>query len=273
MPSNEDTIIAVQRIASNIAQHLHLPVGSILVNFRPSLQHAGQVELTSEDDYLVELHTRYRDDDRDIPAILAHELTHVFLHRAGLRFPITHDNEILTDTTAVYMGIGWMCLNAYRKTVEHHQSSMGATLGQVNTATREEKLGYLTPEEFGYVLAKRCLALNEKVDHLLTSTARKAYKNGLRMAIADYKRAPLSRCGFGKRILYLWHRRYIQNVSKKSRLNGSSREFNGYRFDVSETIKVAFDCPVCFQKLRVPIAKGKIAVQCSVCGTALNCRT
>lgn len=265
---DDDPIIAVQQVAGNIARHLNLPNGSILINFRPSLQHPGQVELTPEDDYLVDLHARYRNDTRDIPAILAHEVTHVFLHRSRLSFPITRDNEILTDTTAVYLGVGWICLNAYRKTAEYSQS-MGATTRQII----EEKLGYLTPEEFGYVLGKRSLAFNEKLDEWLTQTARKVYKAGFRKAMADYKKPPLRSCGIGRQILYNWRCWYVQVVSKREKSKESSHEFHGYRFDVSDTIKVVFDCPVCFQKLRVPIKKGNVKVRCSVCETELACKT
>ena len=64
------------------------------------------------------------------------------LHRLDLSLPGTRDNEILTDTAAAYLGAGWLLLDAYR---EHGPFS--------------QKLGYLTPEEFGYVLAQRAAVL------------------------------------------------------------------------------------------------------------------
>lgn len=101
MPPDREITIAVQLLAGAIARHLQLPKGSIIVSFL-DMENPGQVELTDGDDYLVDLHSRYRTDHRDIAAILAHEITHVFLHRHGIRFPDTLDNEILTDTTACY---------------------------------------------------------------------------------------------------------------------------------------------------------------------------
>lgn len=39
-----------------------------------------------------------------ILAVLIHECMHYFLGHSGIRFPETQENEILTDTTTVYMG-------------------------------------------------------------------------------------------------------------------------------------------------------------------------
>jgi len=37
-------------------------------------------------------------------AVLIHECMHYFLGRSGIRYSVTEDNEILTDTATVYMG-------------------------------------------------------------------------------------------------------------------------------------------------------------------------
>jgi len=117
----KDIIIAVQSLASVIVRHLQLPKGCIIVNFR-DIENPGRVELTpEEDDYLVDLRSKYRNDHRDVAAILAHEITHVFLHRHGIRMADTLENEILTDTTAVYLGVGWLCLNAHRVTEDRQE--------------------------------------------------------------------------------------------------------------------------------------------------------
>jgi len=151
-------IINVQHLASIIARHLQLPTGCIIVTFR-EMKNPGCVELTPEDGYLVKLRPMYRWNTRDIAAILAHEITHVFLHRHNIRFSDTLENEILTDTSAAYLGVGWLCLNAYRKTESHHEyySQTGEREGY--TKTEEERLGYLTPQEFGYIIGKRAVAI------------------------------------------------------------------------------------------------------------------
>lgn len=267
--SGEDPIIAAHRLASAIVRHLNLPEGSILINYRNSLQNPGRVELTPENEYLVELQARYKEDQRDIAAILAHEITHVFLYRAGLFLPNTQDNEILTDTASVYLGVGWLTLNAYRVT-ETKQSNNS---GNVYILYQEERLGYLTPEEFGYVIGKRSILFKEKINSFITSLfAREAFHRGFRKARSEYQKPPLKNCGLIKRMLYKWNLRAIRNMSHSAEMKGLSRSFGGYQFDISDGIKVVFECPVCSQKLRLPVNK-KIQAHCGVCQSSFECKT
>ena len=265
----EDPVITAHRLASVIVRHLKLPEGSILVNYRKSLSHAGQVELTPENEYLIELNARYKENQRDIAAILSHEITHVFLYRAGLFFPNEYDNEILTDTASVYLGVGWLSLNAYRlKETQESNSS-----GQSYIRYQEERLGYLTPEEFGYVLGKRTINFQEKVNGFLTSSAAKeAFKRGFQRARMEYQQPPLKNCGWLKRMFYRRNQRRIVNASRSGESKGLSRPFDGYQFNISDEIKVVFECPVCSQKLRIPLYKNILA-HCSVCQSSFQCET
>ena len=268
--SEEDPVIAAHRVAGAIVRHFNLPQGSILVNYRQSMEHPGRVELTPENEYLVELHTRYKEDPRDVAAILAHEITHVFLYRAGLWLPNEYDNEILTDTASTYLGVGWLGLNAFRVT-ESQQPSVNP--GQVHIQWKEERLGYLTPEEFGYVLGKRAITFQENMDGLITSSAaRKAFQKGFHKAKSEYRQPPLKKCSFAKRVLYWWNQKYIRKLNRTSGLEGLSRSFAEYQFDVSDEVKVVFECPVCSQKLRLPVKKN-IQARCRVCQSSFECKT
>jgi hypothetical protein len=40
----------------------------------------------------------------EVLAVLIHECMHYFLGRSGIRYSVTEDNEILTDTATIYMG-------------------------------------------------------------------------------------------------------------------------------------------------------------------------
>ncbi|MBD1908886.1 hypothetical protein H6F53_25930 [Trichocoleus sp. FACHB-832] len=269
MTCREDPVITAHRLAGVIVRHLKLPEGSILVSYRKSLKHAGQVELTPENEYLVELNARYKENQQDIAAILSHEITHVFLYRAGLLFPNNYDNEILTDTASVYLGIGWLILNAYRLKETQESNSFG----QSYIRYQEEQLGYLRPEEFGYVLGKRTINFKEQVNGFLTSSAAKeAFQRGFQRARMEYQRPPMKNCGLLKRMLYRWNQRRIVSASRSGDLKGLSRPFEGYQFDVSDEIKVVFECPVCSQKLRLPIYKNILA-NCSICQSSFKCKT
>ncbi|MEU7133793.1 hypothetical protein [Streptomyces sp. NPDC046261] len=241
---DEDPYLGVQRVAGEMVRHLRLPDARMIVSFR-EMVHAGSVELAAGPEYFIELNARFKAHRRDIGAALAHEVTHVYLHRLGLEFPGTRDNEILTDTTAAYLGAGWLLLDAYRES-------------QVST----QKLGYLTPEEFGYVLAKRALAFGEDPSPWFTSPqAYDAYVRGREWARRDARRPPLAAAG------RLGHHRYARDRRARAASAGA-----GYAFEGADPLRVSFPCPTCHQRIRVPV-RGRLRARCALCRTVLECDT
>jgi hypothetical protein len=247
----EDPYLGAQRVARVMVQHFRLPDARMVVGFR-DMVHAGNVELAAGTEYFVELHSRFKDDPRDVGAALAHEVMHVWLHRLGLELPGTRDNEILTDTVTTYLGAGWLLLDAYREeaAVRGDRLRMAAY-----------KLGYLTPEEFGYVLAKRAEAFGDDVEPWFRSPqARDAYRAGLTRAQADLRAAPLATASWTAR------RRYVRD--RRAMASGP-----GYAFTSTPAgLKVSFPCPACFQRLRLP-CRGRTRARCTLCGAELTLDT
>ncbi|MEU9087118.1 hypothetical protein [Streptomyces sp. NPDC048357] len=248
----DDLHLGAQRVASAMVRALRLPDARMVVAFRP-MEQAATVELAAGPEYFVEVSDRFRTHRRDLAAALSHEVTHVLLHRLGLRFPGTEENEILTDTAAVYLGAGWLLLDAYREDALTHQ-----------------KFGYLTPEEFGYVLAKRAALFGEDPSTWFTSPqAYEAYVRGRTQAERDHRRPPLAAAG------PLTRRRYA-----KARRTGiapaqGSADGPGYRFERDDSgpgPRVSFPCPVCGQRLRLPV-RGRLRARCGLCRTVLDCET
>ncbi|MGK7926423.1 MAG: hypothetical protein AB4290_14490, partial [Spirulina sp.] len=225
----DDPIMVAHRLASAIVRHLHLPNGSILVTYKNNLDVPGRVELTPRNEYFIELHSRYKENTHDIAAILAHEITHIFLYRAGLWLNDSLDNEILTDTTSIYLGIGWLGLNAYRLTTKKKNNNSGQRYIQY----QEERLGYITPEEFAYVLGKRGILHQETMNGVITSPfAKGALKRGIRSAKLDYRRPPMKNCDLIRRILYQRRQRKIIDLAHSGKRQGLSHLSDGYQFEV-----------------------------------------
>ncbi|MER6449842.1 hypothetical protein DEJ51_08105 [Streptomyces venezuelae] len=245
----DDLHLGAQRVAAATVRALRLPDARMVVSFR-AMEQAATVELTSGPEYFVEVNDRFRTHRRDLAAALAHEVAHVLLHRLDLRFPGTTENEILTDTAAAYLGAGWLLLDAYREDALTHQ-----------------RFGYLTPEEFGYVLAKRAALFGEDPAPWFTSPqAYEAYVRGRALAERDHRRAPLTAAG------PLARRRYA-----KARRAGARGPADGsaYRFEqpgAGAGLRVSFPCPVCAQRLRVPVS-GRLRARCGLCHTVLDCTT
>jgi hypothetical protein len=247
----DDLHLGAQRVAHALVQQLRLPDARMIVSFR-EMTHAAGVELAAGPEYFVELNDRFRTHRRDIGAALAHEITHVLLHRLGLGFPGTRDNEILTDTVTTYLGAGWLLLDAYRED--------GAT---------SQKLGYLTPEEFGYVLAKRALVFGEDPSPWFTSAqAYAAYTDGREVALHDGRQPPLTAAGWAGRHRYAKDRRQAQD--RPGAATGLPYAFEGGGPDAA--LRVSFPCPTCHQRIRIPV-RGRVRARCGLCRTVLECDT
>ncbi|MFJ4683408.1 hypothetical protein ACIQNG_27715 [Streptomyces sp. NPDC091377] len=250
----EDVHLGAQRVAREMVRHYRLPDARLIVAFRV-MRHAANVELAAGPEYFVELNDRFREHRRDIGAALAHETMHVYLHRMGLSFPGTRDNEILTDTAASYLGAGWLLLDAYRE-----------------DAASSQKLGYLTPEEFGYVLAKRALVFGEDPSPWFTSAqAFTAYEKGMAKARGDERQPPLTSAGWVGRRRYARDRRQARDRAREPAsavVPGVSYAFS----DGAEPLRVSFPCPTCLQRIRVPV-RGRVRARCGLCRTVLECDT
>lgn len=249
---HDDLYLGVQRVAHVMVQHLRLPEARVIVSFR-EMTHAARVELNAGPEYFVELNARFKTHRRDIGAALAHEVTHVYLHRLGLELPGTRENEILTDTVTTYLGAGWLLLDAFRQ-----------------DAVSSQKLGYLTPEEYGYVLAKRARLFGEDPSIWFTSPqAYEAYVKGSALADRDEQRAPLAAAHWAGKRRYAKDRRYAQaHLSPGSPPLGN----DSYTFEHHSPLRVSFPCPTCHQRLRVPV-RGRVRARCGVCGSVLECDT
>ncbi|MEV5103551.1 hypothetical protein ACFQ7G_30280 [Streptomyces massasporeus] len=245
----DDLYLGAQRVAHELLRHYRLPDARLVVSFR-EMRHAASVELAAGPEYFVELNDRFRAHRRDIGAALAHEVMHVYLHRLDLSFPGVRDNEILTDTAATYLGAGWLLLDAYRED--------GAS---------SQKLGYLTPEEFGYVLAKRALVFGEDPSVWFTSAqAYTAYVKGMELARRDGQEPPLTAAGWAGRRRYARDRRHAPVGPPQPGVRYAFSPDGGGR------LRVSFPCPTCHQRIRVPV-RGRVRARCALCRSVLECDT
>ncbi|WP_338900509.1 hypothetical protein WBG99_27320 [Streptomyces sp. TG1A-60] len=248
----DDLHLGAQRVARELVRHYRLPDARLIVGFR-EMTHAAHVELAAGPEYFVELNDRFRTHRRDIGAALAHEVMHVCLHRLGLSFPGTRENEILTDTAATYLGAGWLLLDAYRE-----------------DAASSQKLGYLTPEEFGYVLAKRARLFGEDPSVWFTSAqAYSAYAQGRARARRDEQQPPMTSAGWAGRRRYARDRRHAQDLRSASPASGVAYVFTS---EGRGPLRVSFPCPTCHQRIRVPV-RGRVRARCGLCRTVLECDT
>ncbi|MBE1484938.1 hypothetical protein [Plantactinospora soyae] len=251
---DEDLISGTQRVAHALVEHLRLPDTRITVTFTPMPPgRAGRVLLGTGPQYSVEIDSTFVGRRRDIGAVLAHEVTHVFLEYHHMRY----EDEILTDTTAAYLGVGWPLLDSHR-----------------TAAYYTERLGYLGSPAFGYALGRRAVAFSEDPLPWLTSTdARSAYRSGYAVAYQEWTQAPLASADPASR------RRYDKDLAQvRRRLDrGAARphaaaKSDRYAFSGRSPLRVTFNCPICSVRISLPVAS-RAEICCQMCGTLLDCDT
>ncbi len=242
---HQDSIIGAQYLAKKIANHYHLPVKAVVVTFSSSLKPPGIVELSSSDDFFVELQIQYQSDPKSIAAILAHEVAHIFLHKSNMRFPEEHDNEVLTDTVATYFGFGPTILNA----VTQKKRRLSAD----TVETKVHHFGYLTLEEFGYILAKRNAAYggNSSRWASISDNFPSAVKSGASLLNNELCSRPF--------IPRPWSQSFLHSLSQH-RHTGTI-----------DTKSIEFSCPCCSQRLRIPETFKKLSVRCQNCESRFPC--
>ena len=161
-----DDIVDIQKAARRIADFIGLDKFTFNVSINSKMEEAGRIELKPGKDAFVELSERHLVNEETVLAILAHEITHKYLTENGIHsrgsFAEKYDNEILTDITAVFLGLGKLILNGCEYTTFHNTPT--------TTRTTEHKVGYLNKHEIAFAY---CLVCNMRgVDKL-------KFKNGL----------------------------------------------------------------------------------------------
>ncbi|MDQ7908286.1 hypothetical protein RB614_27540 [Phytohabitans sp. ZYX-F-186] len=254
----EDPPAGIARIVRALVKHLRLPDTRMTVAIQAMPPgHAGRVTLGAwqRDEYFVEIDSGIVARRRDVGAVLAHEVTHVFLQYHDLRY----EDEILTDTAAVYLGVGWPLLNAHRTDYTYSYSY-------------SQRLGYLSLGEYGYILGRRAIRFGEDPLPLLTGLqGQRAYEHGYGRALGEWGVPPLASATAAGR------RRYEKDRDRvRRRLDrGVPRPYDaargdGYTFSGRSPLKVAFACPGCGVHVRLP-AYTSVEVRCEVCDSLLDC--
>jgi DNA-directed RNA polymerase subunit RPC12/RpoP len=235
----------------------------VLVSFKNIPGKAAQVELSASSDFFVDVNYQLVQNTDDLLAALAHEVTHIYLYRLGLSLDETMQNEILTDTAATYLGLGSLILNAY--------SEQKRKIDQNTTEFRTKCFGYLTPVEYGYILAKRAKKFKDEPVPYLKPDALQSFYTGMAVLEAEYRLPPFKGATRFTRFRYLWNRRRAANKSRPNEAFALNHERLGYAFEIRDQIYVIFKCRSCLQRLRIPAFRRLLSVRCPTCGYHYEC--
>lgn len=94
------------------------------------------------------------DESEYAAGVMCHEVAHAYRAVHGLVRSSQEEEELLTDVTSVYLGFGILAAN-----VNHRIRTYGTEVGYYVTYTwSNQRVGYLTPQAFAYLLALQIVA-------------------------------------------------------------------------------------------------------------------
>lgn len=142
----------LKELLCDIAAHVGIDGTYIKLQFQDDYtkEYAGNISTNGAFTTVnLQLHSYYNLDV--ITAVLAHEVMHLYLYYQGISKQDTLNNEVLTDTAAVYYGYGQYLYEGY-KVIE------------TNLGLSYHKVGYIRPEDVLFIREK--LENNDKREGL-----------------------------------------------------------------------------------------------------------
>ncbi|MFZ4590925.1 MAG: hypothetical protein ACOYN6_08005 [Ignavibacteria bacterium] len=150
-------IIFIQNAAKIIGDFVGLhDVTFIVAASKQTENAAAHIDLDNTFTSYIELDPEVISDGNAILGVLSHEISHKYLHYHGIRKQggkiYEMENEILTDLTSIYLGLGKLILNGCEKvTIQTSRSN-----DQVNTQTITNRFGYIGKEKYAFAYNLIC---------------------------------------------------------------------------------------------------------------------
>ena len=151
-------IIDIQTAGKKIAEFIGLHGFTFIVaTAKQKKKVGGHIELNyGEKEVFVEISDGILKFSNAVLATLVHEISHKYSHLNGISCgtgPVhEYENEVLTDITAVFLGLGKLMLNGCECQNVHQEQISGG----INTITDTLKSGYLDRSQLAFVYRLIC---------------------------------------------------------------------------------------------------------------------
>lgn len=148
---NTKDIISIQNAAKKIAEFIGLNNFTFIVSVNKQEEKvAGKIELEwREREVFIDISEKIVNFPDAVLATLSHEIAHKYLQVNQIKETIEFENEILTDVTTIFLGLGKLMLNGCEYSIQ--------TSGHDNNVVQEKfQLGYLKPNQIAFVYLLVC---------------------------------------------------------------------------------------------------------------------
>ena len=151
---------------------------------------AGQIQIGNQSEK-IQIASHFKEKALQLGRILAHEISHDFLHSRGIMLSDTEENERLTDLASLVLGLGKLVLNGMEK----------------RTGVNVLRLGYLSPPDLAYAYVKVNSLFEVPLDTQLTNLTYTAH-NLVKPLLDEInvKKARSLLCGIREQILGVQNR-------------------------------------------------------------------
>lgn len=268
LTNSNDSILAAQQIAKNILNHLKLTNTLVAVSFtKTDVSSPAHVELKGGSEYFIEVSSELADDLRAIASVLTHEVMHIFLFKNKIDLANESENELLVDVAVMFYGLGVMLLNGFKYNQKYGFDYMSCGISK---QSESRMYGYLTTDEFGYLLARRSIFADKNyLDYLTNHLAINCYRNGygkLEQEMRDnILYSPTN--SYFKKIIYLTALNKANKLIKKGRIKDQEAfQSYGHTFKCGKPLRIVVECPKCCAAMGIPIKLGQVSVTCKNCG-------
>jgi hypothetical protein len=156
---DQHDLVQIQVAAKRIADFVQLKDLVFVVGIVTQQQGTlGNVEVApGQDAVFIEIAPETMEFDGAVCGVLAHEISHKYLDRYGVSYSSnpssSTEDEILTDVTAVFLGLGKLILNGCERQKTREEMLSG---GVERTTTETYRAGYLDPAQFAFVYRFVC---------------------------------------------------------------------------------------------------------------------
>jgi len=140
-----DSEYAMNIFLQNVAAHCGYDRRALMLRVYPAQEGKppGQIQKLGSQ-FLMELYMKNEGNIRGTLAVIIHEFCHFYLDESGIKLENTVENEVLTDTAAIYFGFGSQLREGYTPTVAHSMANKGKLV----------RIGYLDTLNIDYVQNK-----------------------------------------------------------------------------------------------------------------------
>lgn len=232
--------VKVQEAGKKISEFIGLKGMTFIISYTNQKSGTGgHIELGNDSEVFIEIDDKYKANSDIVLSILAHEICHKYLHVNNIQLFPEYENEILTDISTIYTGLGKLSLNGCETTsveTKIHDNKQ-------TTTTTTNNVGYLNISQFAFAYKNICIMRNVPIEVMLQNLSTKAIHeiNEIEKNHSSYFDKNFSRNEFSQELISKAMKDEIGNVQINfARLNKDVREIEKIVISIANNLNKEF---------------------------------